>query len=184
MLCAAFTACAGIDTGKVKISALSNRSDKVSGGDVLVAVDVPQATSLGDLTLKLNGSDVTALFAPEPGTRRLVGLVPGLVLGKNELRASTKGAAQGGVDATLQLINHASTGPVFSGPQQQPFYCQTHEFRVYPGGPFLTASEIALPCHVPGAGDPHLFLSRGFAVTTASFTVLGNGRSAWPSSSI
>ena len=134
----ALAGCAGIDIGRVKISTLSNRPDKLSGGDALIAVDVPQATGLSDVTLKLNGSDVTALFALEPGTRRLVGLVQGLGLGKNELRSSTKGAG----DERLELVNHPITGPVFSGPQQAPFYCQTHEFRVYPGGPDPTEGGL------------------------------------------
>ena len=260
---------------RVQISALSNRPDKLSGDDVLVAVDVPPSIAIGDVTLKLNGSDVTSALTAQPGTRRLVGLVKGLALGKNELVSSAKNAGE----EKLQLVNYPITGPVFSGPQQQPFFCQTHEFRVYPGGPFLTASQIAQPCHVstrvdylyrtaagafavldtgapfpadltsttttqgatvpyivrletgtmnrsvyqiavlddprvagpdlqnradpgwngrlvhnfgggcqpgwyvqganalfsvPGAGDPHLFLSKGFAVTSASFTVLGN----------
>jgi hypothetical protein len=42
---------------------------------------------------------------------------------------------------------------VFSGPQEQPFFCQTHQFRVYPNGPFLTATQIADPCHVPTRAD-------------------------------
>ena len=138
MMSAALAGCAGFDIGRVEISTLSNRPDKLSGGDALVAVDVPQAIGLSDVTLKLNGSDVTALFALEPGTRRLVGLVPGLGLGKNELRSSTKGAG----DERLELVNHPITGPVFSGPQQAPFYCQTHEFRVYPGGPDPTEGGL------------------------------------------
>ena len=135
--------------GSIQISTLSNRPDKLSGDDVLVAVDVPQATDLSDVTVKLNGSDITALFSPEPGTHRLLGLVKGLRLGKNELRASARRA---GSDRR-ELVNYPITGPVFSGPQQKPFYCQTHEFRVYPGGPFLTTSQIAAPCALPTRVD-------------------------------
>jgi Tannase-like family of unknown function (DUF6351) len=53
----------------------------------------------------------------------------------------------------LELRNYSITGPVFSGPQEQPFFCQTHQFRVYPNGPFLTANQIADPCHVPSRVD-------------------------------
>ena len=260
---------------RMPMTALSGRADKLSGDKVLVAIDVPQSATLGDLKVKLNGADVTSAFAQEGNTRRMVGLVSGVSPGKNQISASASGAS----DGRLDLVNYPATGPMFSGPQQEPFYCQTHLFRVYPGGPMLTAAPIAPPCHVPtrvdyiyrtsaggfaamdptaalpadlvttttttgavvpyivrletgtlnrsvyqtavlddpkvpgpdlrnhrdpgwngrlvhnfgggcqpgwyiqgasamfgvsGAGDPHLFLSRGFAVSAASFTVLGN----------
>ncbi len=130
---------------RLQISALSNRPDKLSGGDVLVSITVAQASSLGDVKVTLNGADVTASFAPQGDGHKLVGLVQGMKIGRNELRATAGRAAA----ARLSLVNHSVTGPIFSGPQQKPFYCQTHEFRVYPGGPFLTTTQIEPPCEVP-----------------------------------
>ena len=40
-------------SGRIQLSTLSNRPDKLSGDNVLVAVDVPQAAELGDVTVKL-----------------------------------------------------------------------------------------------------------------------------------
>ncbi len=152
---------------KIQISTLSNRPDKLSDGDVLVQVLLPQKNGLGSVTVQLNGADVTPAFMQEPGTGRLVGLVKGLRLGKNELKATAKGA---GSDKRI-LINHAISGPIFSGPQQQPFYCQTHEFRVYPSGPFLTLSQIAPPCEVPTRVD---YLYRTSAGQFAPFNLNGS----------
>ena len=66
-------------------------------------------------------------------------------LGKNKLEAGAKGSGTG----KLEIQNHPITGPVFAGPPQQPFFCQTHQFPLgYPMAPNLTATQIADPCHV------------------------------------
>ena len=49
--------------GKLAIETISNRSDKISGGDALVHVDVPPGVAPDEVTVKLNGIDVTNLFA-------------------------------------------------------------------------------------------------------------------------
>jgi Tannase-like family of unknown function (DUF6351) len=104
----------------VKLEVLSSKPNQVSGGDALVRVDAP-ANLLGSLRVKRNGADVTDAFSPQGGG--LVGLVEGLQLGKNELAvvrtSSTKKLA------TLKLHNYPTTGPIFSGPHQRPFVCQT-----------------------------------------------------------
>ncbi len=167
-LCGALTGCAHLGDGPaLQISTLSNRPDRVSGGDVLVAVQVPLGTNPGNITVKLNGADVSPAFAPEAATAttsgRLVGLVQGLLQGKNHLSATAPGMGT----SVLEIVNHVITGPIFSGPQQTPFYCQTHEFRVYPSGPMLTDAAIAPPCHVPTRID---FLYRTAAGAFAPLT--------------
>lgn len=115
------------------IESLSNRADKVSGGDALVRVQAPSGSDLGTVAVTLNGEDVSAAFSADPTGNALTGLVTGMALGENKLQAK---AARAGT-ANLMLRNHPITGPVFSGPHQQPFFCQTHQFRIYPGGPLL-----------------------------------------------
>jgi hypothetical protein len=115
------------------IESLSNRPDKVSGGDVLARIQVPSNSNYSSVVVKLNGQDVTNAFSPDPSGHALVGLVTGLTLGENDLQAKGKKAGT----ANLKLENYPIAGPVFSGPHQQPFFCQTHQFTVYPGGPTL-----------------------------------------------
>ena len=138
------------------IRALSSRPDTVSGGDVLVRVALPRGLHGKDVRVTLNGRDVTGVFRREAGGRSVLGLVQGLRLGSNTLRARG-----GGHDSALRLINHPVTGPIFSGPQEQPFFCQTHEFRVYPNGPFLTATQIVDPCYVATRVDYVYRTTRG-----------------------
>ncbi len=105
-------------TKGVEIRTLSGRADMVTGGDVLVETNaVPEK-----FTAALNGQDVTKSFLPgkTPGT--LVAHLEGLKTGKNALEIkSAKGAAK------LELIDYPITGPVFSGPHQKPFVCQTEQ---------------------------------------------------------
>lgn len=129
--------------GRLEIVTLSNRPDKVSGGDVLVKVAVPASTRLEDVRVTLNGTDVSGVFWPDPAQHALLGLVVGMPDGTNKLQARARGA---GTD-TVEVRNHPITGPVFAGPHEEPFFCQTHQFRVYPGGPLLTPAAITDPCH-------------------------------------
>ena len=140
---------------KLQILTLSNRPDKVSGGDALVHVIAPPGTRLTDVRVSLNGADVTGQFAPAPTGHGLVGLVTGMTPGKNRLQAKAKGV---GTD-NLELQNHPITGPVFSGPQETPFFCQTHQFRPYSNAPFLTPAQITDPCMVTTQVD-YVYRSR------------------------
>lgn len=105
--------------GQFEIITLSTMPDTVSGGDVLVAVRglAPDAP----LTVTRDGTDVSAAFTALPdGERR--GLVTGLVVGENTLVA-TSGAQR----ATLVVRDHPVTGPITSGPHQEPFRCRTED---------------------------------------------------------
>ena len=96
------------------LEAVSNRADLVSGGDVLVRV-----TALGAPTLSLNGKPVTAALHPAADGKGDLVLVEGLTPGKNTLVVRTaEGAAQ------LDITNHPNGGPLFSGPQIQPWACK------------------------------------------------------------
>ncbi len=104
----------------VSIQVLSNRADLVSEGDALTAITVTGGR-LSDLTVTRNGGDVTASFKPSADGRRLVGLVTGLRDGPNEIAA----VFRNGMGSRLTVTNYPSQGPVFSGPQLQPWLCTT-----------------------------------------------------------
>ena len=92
----------------------------VSGGDVLVALVVPDFVPLDQVRVDLNGNDITSAFQVQPVTGQLTGLVTGLDLGDNNL--SVRG---GKLVSSVTLVNHSITGPLFSGPHQTPFVCET-----------------------------------------------------------
>ena len=101
-----------------EITVLSNRADLISGGDALVSVDLranPRA-----VTVELNGANITSAFSVRPNGR-FEGLVENLTEGKNVLRVQPAN----GVGRSLEIDNHPIGGPVFSGPQVQPWLCRT-----------------------------------------------------------
>ena len=108
-----------------EIKTISARPDMVSGGDVLIEVKAPASVQLSRLTLTLNGKDVTGVLKPDPATGSFRGLLTGLVVGDNALRAVIK--APGHSEARLTVKNYPLTGPILSGPHLAPYECRTVE---------------------------------------------------------
>jgi hypothetical protein len=103
----------------MSIEVLSNRADLVSSGDALVRVLPPAGANPSEVQVTLNGENVTAAFAVRPNGK-FEGLVSGLRTGANTLTANAPGGG-----ATIAITNHAKGGPVFAGPQVQPWPCTT-----------------------------------------------------------
>ena len=113
----------------LQMTIISSRSELVTGGDALVRID----RSPGDtasIHVTLNGKDVTSAFIPDRESTSVLGLIKGLALGKNILMAASAGAA----GATATLVNYPPTGPVISGPHEQPFICDSERFKLVGGG--------------------------------------------------
>ena len=125
-----------------RISVVSGPPDLISGGDALIRIELGDGVAPADLAVTVGARSVTAAFAPEldrdaralsseaPGGRddargsvTLVGLVTGLEPGAQRIEVSANGARIG----SLEVVDHARQGPLFSGPHQTPFLCQTAE---------------------------------------------------------
>jgi Tannase-like family of unknown function (DUF6351) len=124
----------------LEIEALSTRPWLVSGGDVLLEIRVPPGIRAQRVQVLLNGIEVSDAFRPlrpgkrrHPGQRVLRGLVSGLDLGSNSLIVTAEGHGGKDLDGTLELTNWPLSGPIISGPHEQPFFCQTEEFEVAGG---------------------------------------------------
>ena len=104
----------------LQLRVVSNpKPEFVSGGDVLVSVSPVQG-----VRLTLNGSDVTTALRADG-----FALVKGLNDGANALVATA-----GKATSKLTVVNHPITGPVISGPHEQPFICETEKFTLMSGG--------------------------------------------------
>jgi hypothetical protein len=106
--------------GTIQIQTLSNRADLVSDGQVLVEITLPRHAKAKKLKVRLNGRNVTRGFKRHRDHREFKGIVNKLKLGKNRLVAKAPRAR----GARLKITNHPNGGPVFSGPQIQPWKCQ------------------------------------------------------------
>lgn len=107
------------------VEVLSSRADYVSGGDARVAIDVPRNVPPHRVRVAVDGRDVTDAFEVDRDARRLEGVVDGLELGTQVLEVRANGQGRGRPQADLELTNHPLQGPMFSGPHQTPFFCQT-----------------------------------------------------------
>lgn len=104
---------------ELDITALSTRADRVTGGDVLVEVTVPPDVEVDTLTVTSGDTDISGGFAGEGRVR--TALVTDLDPGSTEIRARVGED----LEATLEVVNHALTGPVISGPHLPLVACST-----------------------------------------------------------
>lgn len=113
---------------KLQVTAVSSRPGTVSGDDALIRVEVPPSTAADKVRVEVGGRDVTSSFRPS-GDNALMGVVKELSKGANTFTARAQGADAG----QLTVKNHPITGPVFAGPHEQPFVCDTAEFKTVTG---------------------------------------------------
>ena len=144
-----------------QIETLSSAPDQVTGGDTLVRVTLPSAKA--PFVLLRNGEDVSRALERDGSTA--VGLIAGLARGDNllELRPNLRAKA---VLARLTVRNHPRSGPVFSGPQQQPFVCTTA--RVGLGQPIVDNQDaIGIPVAREEAAGNYPSDGRGYPTAEA-----------------
>src|SRR4051812_17732302 len=100
----------------ITVSVLSTRADLVSGGDTLVRIG--GVKSAKGLRVTVRGKNRSKAFAKRKDGK-VEGLVTHLKVGKNTIIATSGKRA-----AKLVVTNHPKGGPLFSGPQLQPWKCQ------------------------------------------------------------
>jgi Tannase-like family of unknown function (DUF6351) len=108
----------GAQAAGLAVRVLSNRANLISGGEALVAVTLPKGTNPETVKVTAGGRDVTGEFALR-ANGSYEGLVTGLTVGSNVLKAEA-----GGLSGQITIVNHPIGGPVFSGPQIEPWVCK------------------------------------------------------------
>ena len=109
---------------ELQVRILSSRADMVTGGNALVEI----AGTAGDsVSVRLNGEDLTKFSRRGRDSGNVIGRVEGLKVGSNTLEVEAEGR-----NTRLALVNHPRTGPVFSGPHQAPFACETERAGLGP----------------------------------------------------
>jgi hypothetical protein len=142
----------GIIQAVGRVAAIERR-----GGDARLHITVPRTVPLHQVEVWVNGANQRNHFTQVPGTRRLTGVIDGLGVGDNALHVKANGEGVGRpAPVHMTLTNHPITGPVFSGPHQYPFVCNT----------------VGQGLGQPIADDP----ATGTRVTDASGAVIGYSR--------
>jgi Tannase-like family of unknown function (DUF6351) len=131
----------GANAVGLRIQVLSNRADLVSGGDALVRVALPQRHRVTDVRVSVNGHDETDAFEAQ-ADGSLLGVVTGLAFGPNLVSATLRHGF-GAMGARITVTNHPIGGPVFAGPQVQPWVCKPQSLGL-PLGPATDAQ-----CNTP-----------------------------------
>ena len=128
------------ETG-LHLRAVSSKPWLVTGGDVLVELELAEPAAGAPITLELNGIDFSDRLV-SVSSRVSQALLDGLPEGDSLLLARA-----GEQQRQLRLTNYPSTGPIISGPHETPFFCQTAEFRKANGEMFGTGPESE--CEAP-----------------------------------
>ena len=131
------------------VRAVSTRPEHVTAGDVLVEVEVPSELDPADLRVRAGSVDVTDAFTTVDDTA--LGLVTGLPQG-----ATTVTAELDELTDELEVVNHPTTGPLFSGPQRPLVGCSTEAMGL---GPATDAS-----CSAPTVVDYRYITTAGAVV--------------------
>jgi hypothetical protein len=164
-------------TGDITVETVGNRADLASGGDVLVRVNLPAGDDTAKATLSVNGKALSDGLHASPDGKGFIALVTGLKDGKNALTVTSKGQA-----AHLDITNHPSGGPLFSGPQIQPWTClpgstgaqcdrgSTYAYSYMPKGttafkpynPAAPAGDVATIATADGVNAPYIVRIESF----------------------
>lgn len=124
-------------TGDMMLTILSTRPDAVTGGDVRVLAEVDGKPVAATITV--DGVPQRGLRADADGSV----LVTGLKLGRSTLGATAAGRRA----ASVTVVNHPRSGPVFSGPHLQPWICAGAEPPADSAAP--TPASMAATCDQP-----------------------------------
>jgi hypothetical protein len=106
------------------VTTVPTRAHLVSGGNVLVRVELPPDADAALARVTLNGADVTSAFREAPvdrlgrPRRALLGLLEGLAEGE-----STVSVSVGDARSDLTVTNYPISGPIFSGEHLDPYFC-------------------------------------------------------------
>ncbi len=121
------------------IEVLSSPPDLVSGGDARIEITVPHNVPAHKVSVSVDGTDVTDRFAPDsPTADRLEGVIDGLPVGDSTILVEANGKGRFRPSTELTITNHPITGPMFSGPHQEPFLCSDDGDRANAGlGPAI-----------------------------------------------
>lgn len=116
------------ETG-IRLKTLSTKPWLISAGDVLLEVVLAEPLRTDQLSISLNGLDVTDKFR-DVSSQAVQGILRDLDVGDSILVAEIK---ESQLSESLTLSNYPQSGPIISGSHEQPFFCQTEQFETVTG---------------------------------------------------
>ncbi len=95
----------------LQLTVASDRGDMVSGGNVLLAFEMPDGASIADISVQRAGQDIASVSYRLLRDGRMGALVSGLVDGENQLDVLVGTSRE-----SVTVVNYPIIGPIFSGP--------------------------------------------------------------------
>ncbi len=105
------------------VRVVSGPPETVSAGTARVEIELPPGLAADRVRVLAAGHDVTSLFHQQENGS-LSGVITDLPLGTSRIEVAGSHAL-----SSIEVTNHPASGPIFSGPQQEPFFCATEEHR-------------------------------------------------------
>lgn len=143
----------GNDDLVIGLRTVSTQPWLVTGGDVLVEVTLAASHNPEQLLMTLNGSNISDRFRQTTSTT-LQALLTDMPEGDSILVAQLSGSQ---LSKSLTLTNYPQSGPIISGPHQQPYVCQAEQFETVSGESLGRALD--LNCTIPTRIDYVYFSS-------------------------
>ncbi len=131
----------------IQLRAVSTQPWLVTGGDVLVEVAFAASLNRTQLSISLNGSDISDRFT-ETAATTLQALLTDMPQGDSTLLVEHSPQQ---LSESLKLTNYPSVGPIISGPHEQPYVCQTEQFVTVAGD--TLGSALDANCTIPTRVD-------------------------------
>jgi hypothetical protein len=110
------------------IEVLSSKPWLVTGGDALVEIANLDQESASNAEFILNNRTIEATLV-KTGIEKWQALIQGMVVGENILEVKLIEEAK-----SITINNYNESGPIISGPHQEPYICQTESFELAVGG--------------------------------------------------
>ena len=104
------------------ITVLSSEPDRITSGTARIAITAKGEMDLNQAIITLNDTDITNQFELDDTESSREGVLQNLPEGVSTLTVSLNGDIK-----QETLTNHPATGPIFSGPHQEPFLCASRE---------------------------------------------------------
>jgi len=131
----------------IQLRTVSTQPWLITGGDVLVEVTIGASVNSAQLSMSLNGSDITDRFT-ETAATTLQALLTDIPEGDSTLVVEHSSPQ---LSESLTLTNYPSSGPIISGPHEQPYVCQTEQFETVAGE--TLGSALDSNCTIPTRVD-------------------------------
>jgi len=118
-----------VEPAALSITSVSTKPWLVTGGDVMLEVQASAQFTATDFQLSHNGQLLDAQFNAV-GNGRYQVLVTQLPEGDSEIELTVENGIE---SASLMVTNYPISGPIISGPHEQPFQCETENFEMVNG---------------------------------------------------